>query len=476
MIYKDNSAKVGAILLIKKYMQNIKSSMSLKLFVIGFLIAILMIPIGMIAFLTNERENRQNEAFLEVRGKWGNEQIITGPILSIPYKDKVERTTGDKIVVDEVIRYAHFLPEELNIKGKIDPEKRKRGIYEVVVYNTDLEISGRFLAPDFSKWDIAKDDILYKQAFVTLGIPDTRGIKESLDLEWDNKKYAFTPGVKTSDVVALGVNADIDLSQNNNTGQNFKINLSLNGSRDLNFAPLGRSTQVELSSTWPDPSFQGAFLPESRTVNDAGFTAVWKVLEINRNFPQKFLSRLDPADQVMPPSIDKEMSAISSAGIINQSNFGVRLLISASEYQETVRALKYAIMLLALTFLVLFFYEAMRGVRVHPLQYILIGLALALFYLLLLSISEYLGFKTAYLLSALTIITLITLYSKSVFKAWRPAFLEALILTFIYGFIFVILQLEDYSLLVGSLGLLAILTVVMFISRKIDWYSIGQKE
>ena len=335
--------------------------------------------------------------------------------------------------------------------------------------------SDAFLAPDFSKWDIAKDDILYKQAFATVGIPDTRGIKEILDLEFGNKKYAFNPGVKTSDVVALGINADIDLSQNNSNSQNFKINLSLNGSRDIYFSPLGRSTQVELSSAWSDPSFQGSFLPESHTINEAGFTAKWKVLELNRSFPQKFLGSIGAVEQIIKPEYNEKMPATSQVGAINQSNFGVRLLVLADEYQETVRALKYAIMLLALTFLVLFFYEAMRGVRVHPLQYILIGLALALFYLLLLSVSEYLGFKTAYLISALTIISLITLYSKSIFKEWRPALLEALILAFIYGFIFVILQLEDYSLLVGSLGLLAILSLVMLVSRKIDWYNIAQK-
>ncbi|HAY12496.1 MAG: Inner membrane CreD family protein [Candidatus Falkowbacteria bacterium GW2011_GWC2_38_22] len=451
-------------------MQNIKSSLSIKLFVIGFLIAILMIPIGMIAFLANERENRQAEAFREVSGKWGNEQTITGPILSVPYKDKVERNTAEGKVIDETIRFAHFLPEELDIKGMIEPERRKRGIYEVAVYNAKLEINGKFLAPDFSKWDIAKENILYNQAFVTMGIPDTRGIKENLELEWGNKKQAFNPGVKSSDVVAMGVSTDIDLSQDGAASHNFKITLSLNGSRDIYFAPLGRTTQVELSSGWSDPSFQGAFLPENHTINEAGFTAVWKVLELNRSFPQKFLGSIGAFDTMSEPIYTEKMPAMSQAGAINQSNFGVRLLVVADEYQETVRALKYAIMLLALTFLVLFFYEAMRGVRVHPLQYILIGLALALFYLLLLSISEYLGFKGAYILSALTITALITLYSKSIFKAWRPALLEALILVFIYGFIFVILQLEDYSLLVGSLGLLAILSLVMLVSRKIDWY------
>jgi len=456
-------------------MQNIKSSLSLKLIMIGFLIAILMIPIGMIAFLAEDRESRQEEAFREISGKWGNEQTITGPILSIPYKDTIERTTSDGKVIDETIRYAHFLPEELQIKGIIDPTKRRRGIYEVVVYNANLEISGKFLALDFSKWDIAKDDILYEQAFVTLGISDTRGIKENLDLVWENEKYAFSPGVKTNDVVLLGINADINLNQNTNASQNFTITLSLNGSRDLYFSPLGRSTQVELRSAWSDPSFQGSFLPQSHTINDAGFMALWKVSELNRNFPQKFLGSVSAVEPMMQPIYSEKMPAISQAGTISQSNFGVRLLVLADEYQETVRALKYAIMLIALTFLVLFFYEAMREVRVHPLQYILIGLALALFYLLLLSISEYLGFKTAYLISALTIIGLITLYSKSIFKTWRPALLEALILVFVYGFIFVILQLEDYSLLVGSLGLLGILSLVMMVSRKIDWYNFAPK-
>ncbi len=456
-------------------MQDIKSSLSLKLFVIGFLIAVLMIPVGMIAFLTNERENRQEEAFREISGKWGNEQTVTGPILSIPYKDRVERVTSDGSVFDEVIRYAHFLPEDLNISGMVEPERRKRGIYEVVVYNANLEIDGNFLAPDFSKWDIAEADILYNQAFVSLGIPDTRGIKNELNLEWNDEKYNFAPGLKTKDVVSLGVNSDINLDRGKATN-NFKISLSLNGSRDIYFSPLGRSTKVTLSSAWGDPSFQGAFLPENHTIAETGFTAEWSVLELNRNFPQRFLGSIDLSDVPMQPEYREKFPIISQANAINQSNFGVRLLVLADEYQQTVRALKYAIMLMALTFLVLFFYEAMRKVRVHPLQYILIGLALALFYLLLLSLSEYLGFKGAYLLSMITITGLITLYSKSIFKSWRPAFLEALILLFIYGFIFVILQLEDYSLLVGSLGLLFILSTVMYVSRKIDWYSVSDKK
>lgn len=456
-------------------MQDIKSSLSLKLFVIGFLIAVLMIPIGMISFLTNERENRQEEAFQEISGKWGNEQTITGPILSIPYKGRVERVTSDGSVFDEVIRYAHFLPENLNINGMIEPERRKRGIYEVVVYNANLEIDGQFLAPDFSKWDILEENILYNQAFVSLGIPDTRGIKNELYLEWDNEKYNFSPGLKTKDVVSLGVNSDINLDRGNSTN-NFKISLSLNGSRDIYFSPLGRSTNVTLSSSWGDPSFQGAFLPESHTIAETGFTAEWSVLELNRNFPQRFLGSIDLGDVPVFPEYREKFPTLSQSNAIGQSNFGVRLLVLADEYQQTVRALKYAIMLLALTFLVLFFYEAIRKVRVHPLQYILIGLALALFYLLLLSLSEYFGFKGAYLLSVISITALITLYSKSIFNSWRPAFLEALILLFIYGFIFIILQLEDYSLLVGSLGLFFILSTVMYISRKIDWYSVADKK
>src|SRR3989339_596146 len=334
--------------------QKFKSSLSLKLFVVGFLVFILMIPTAMIAILVNERENRQSDAILEVSEKWGRKQMITGPILTVPYKK----------------------------------------IYESMV---------------------------------------------------DGNKIKYK----------------------------YELNLVLNGSRDLEFVPIGRTTEVRLASTWTDPSFQGSFLPNKYNLNENGFSADWKILEINRNFPQSFLGTMT-LDEGTNTAFNKYEEAIQVGGV-QSSSFGVRLLVVADEYQKTVRALKYAIMILSLTFLILFFFEAINKKRVHALQYILIGLALSLFYVLLLSIAEHLGFDLAYWISVVATLGLIMFYSKSVFAAWRPAMIESLILFFIYSFIFVILQLKDYALLVGSVGLFVILAVVMYVSRKIDWYNLSEK-
>lgn len=451
----------------------LKNSLSLKLFIVGFLIAILMIPTGMISMLVYDRQNRQEEAIREVSEKWGYEQTITGPVLSIPYKKTYENTVNGKKSVDEVIRYAHFLPETLMVDGKILPETRQRGIYEVVVYNSEMKLSGEFNVPDFSKWDIDPNMIMYDKAFISLGIPDLRGVKENISLKWNNDDLFFQPGIETKDVIDSGVSANIYIDPNDRIQYKYELNLVLNGSRDLKFVPIGRTTEVKLASSWNDPSFQGAFLPNKYDLNENGFTANWKILEINRNFPQSFLGSMSLEGDMNIP-YNKYEKAVAVGGI-QSSSFGVRLLVVADEYQKTVRALKYAIMILALTFLILFFFEAMNKKRVHALQYILIGLALSLFYVLLLSIAEHLGFNQAYWISVLATVGLIALYSKSVFKEWKPVFTESLILLFIYSFIFVILQLKDYALLVGAIGLFVILSIVMYISRNIDWYNLNSE-
>jgi len=448
----------------------IKNSLSLKLFIIGFLTFVLMIPTGMIAVLVNERQNRQEEAVREVSEKWGSEQTITGPILSIPYKKNVESLVNGVVSDNSVIQYAHFLPNELKIEGEINPEIRKRGIYEVVVYDTQLKLSGEFTRPDFSKWGISVEDVMFDKAFVSVGIPDMRGVKENINLDWDDSKLAFEPGIEVKDVLSSGVSVTVPNLAGDSNSHSFSLDLSLNGSQNLMFSPIGRETEVKITSIWTDPSFQGAFLPDSYEITGDGFTADWKVLELNRNYPQSFLGAASFASSGVLS--DKGMTSAIGTDF-GASNFGVRLIVPADEYQKTVRALKYAILTLSLTFLVLFFFEALRKKRVHPMQYILIGLALSLFYVLLLSLAEYIGFDFAYLLSSLATVGLIKLYSKSIFKAWMPAIIESSILSFIYLFIYVILQLEDFSLLIGSVGLFVILSSVMYVSRKIDWYSLG---
>jgi len=454
---------------------NIKNSLSFKLFTIGFLVAILMIPTGLIAVLVNERQDRQAEAVREISDKWALEQTLAGPILVVPYKALRETLENGAKKTEEVVQYGYFLPETVAIEGLVEPERRQRGIYEAVIYTAKLKISGEFNAPDFAPWGIKPEMVMGDKARIALGIPDVRGIKEEITFDWNGQKLKLGPGTGEGAVIPTGASAQVKLGQAGQNGRYaYSAQIVLNGSRNLSFSPLGRTSTVALSSGWPSPSFQGAFLPEERTVAATGFSARWKVLELNRSFPQSWLGDLPVlAGPPVMETVNYEKPRTAAMGSLSGYDFGVSLLVPADEYQKTTRTLKYSILVLALTFLILFFFEAFYRKQVHSLQYILIGLALSLFYVLVLSIAEYLGFNPAYLIAAAATIALITLYTKAVFRAWRPALTEALILVFIFGFIFVILQLEDYALLTGSVGLFAILAAVMYISRNIDWYGLN---
>jgi inner membrane protein len=426
----------------------IQNSISIKLFSIGILILLLLIPTSMISSLIYEREHTRQQTFDEVSSKWGYQQTITGPIISIPYTDFV-RDRDNKLV--EVRAYAHFLPEHLNISGIINPEIRYRSIYEVPVYNTILNISGNFSAPDFSDWNIPNERIKWDEASLSLGIPDMRGIRNSMQVELNNQKYEFQPGLETNDVIQSGVSVRIPFDPQNALKQyDFSIPVDLNGSRSLNFLPMGKITNVALNSTWANPAFDGAFLPEERTISADGFNAKWKILHLNRNFSQKWTG---------------------TKQVLSGAEFGVNLIIPVDHYQKSMRSSKYAIMLIALTFLIFFFVEVLNKRQIHPFQYILVGLALCLFYTLLISFSEYINFNLSYTLSSVATIILISLYALSVVKSKMVAGILAGVLSIIYGFIFIIIQLQDYALLMGSIGLFLALATVMYLSRKIDWYN-----
>jgi inner membrane protein len=416
----------------KNWMRN---SITLKLFVIGILVLILLIPAKMAESLIFERSQNQSAVVNEVIQKWGLSQVITGPILTIPYK------YNDKTA------YAYFLPEKLDINGKVEPEIRNRGIYKVILYNAKLNMTGSFAMPDFSALSV--DQILWDEAFLTIGIPDMRGIRKNIEIMWDNKNYPGNPGVTNKQIIESGINTRVDIEKDSKMHQ-FAFALDLNGSEKIDFVPLGKETHVFLQSGWGSPSFEGAFLPEKREVTQTGFKAEWNILHLNRNYPQQWTS-FDVHD-------------------IRPSAFGVGLVMPVDHYQKSTRAAKYAIMFLFLTFLIFFINEVMNKSRIHPLQYLLIGLALVIFYILLISLSEYVNFNIAYAIASLAIIILITSYALGILGKRKAGWLIGLFLTCLYGFLFVLLQLEDYSLLLGSLGLFVILAIVMRVSRQIDWY------
>ncbi len=432
----------------------VKNSLLVKLFSIGFLILLLLIPNSMIDGLISERQFRLQEATREVSASWGAEQTLTGPILSIPYSEWTQIEDGKKV---ESINIAHFLPLSLNVSGMVNPELRKRGIYDIVLYQTELLITGKFSQPDFAALHIKPENVHWEQAKLSVGISGMSGIKNSINLNWSGADIRLEPGTANSSILAAGVSNDVPL-QAENGEYTFSIPLKLNGHGFLKFEPLGKETKVALESGWPSPSFEGEFLPDNREITPQGFKAAWTVLDLNRNYPQQWKND----DYSFVPEINQ-----------NRTSFGVRLIQTVDGYAKTERSSKYAILVIGLTFLIYFFFETLRKFHIHPFQYFLVGLALSVFYLLLLSLSEHLGFNVAYFLAAAVTVGLITMYSAGVFKIRRLTLQLFLLLSLIYGFIFIVLQLEDYALLAGSIGIFIALAAVMFYSRNVDWYNLS---
>ncbi|WP_303310474.1 cell envelope integrity protein CreD [Hymenobacter sp. BT730] len=463
----------------------VRNSVTIKLLSIGILILLLLIPASMVENLVQERANTRDLATAEVSAKWGGPQQFTGPVLVVPYR-RLERDDKNRLL--ESTAYACFLPDTLSIKGSLAPERRRRGIYDVVVYSSQLQVQGTFQTASLAEWNINPTDIRWPEAFVAVGLSDMKGIRNGIALHWDGQPIAFEPGVASPDVMPVStaprvssLTAEVQHAERysvpvegdiSGTGpateamsapvslpdaaalarkHTFSFSLALNGSSALFFAPLGRETRVELKAPWPDPSFAGAFLPRKHSVTPQGFQASWRVLHLNRSYPQRWRT----AD--FRPDVDN-------------SAFGARLIVPVDEYQKNMRAAKYALLPISLTFLIFFFVEVLNRKRIHPFQYILVGLGLVIFYVLLLALSEHMSFNAAYALAGLAIIGLVTAYAASIFRQRRLTLITAGVLTLVYGFVFVVLQLQDYALLIGSLGLLLVLATVMYLSRRINWY------
>lgn len=426
----------------------IRHSATIKIIFIGLMVLVLLIPASMISSILRERESRRDTVVEEISGKWGNSQRITGPFFTVPYRSFYKDDSGK---TKSAIRYLHILPDELNVSGNIDPKIRYRGIYEAVLYSAKININGRFEIPMLRQSGIDPDNVLWDKAVFSLGISDMRGIRDTIAIRFDNLEYQANPGLKTTDIAPSGVQCVIPVSFEKG-GNTFSLDLMLNGSRTLHFIPAGKTNSVVLKSIWPSPSFNGAFLPASRDISDKGFSAAWDILHLNRNFPQFWTGDRYKTDA---------------------SSFGLKLLVTTDVYQKSIRISKYALMFIIFTFAAFFFSEILTGKSVHPIQYILIGLAVLLFYVLLLSVSEHLNFDAAYILSAAAITVSITGYSRGIIKNRYFTFTVFCILVILYAYLYIVLRLEDYALLMGSVGLFAVLITTMYISRKIDWYNLA---
>lgn len=416
-------------------------SLTLKIILLAVMGLLLLIPLEMIKSVIRERQANSEKVRQEIAMQWAGKQNVAGPVLNVPVRiiPKDDKDQPYKVIY-------HIMPEDLNISGNVTTEKRHRSIYEAVVYNSVMKLSGEFQVPEISTEE--KSEILWKESYLTLGISDNRGIKGNVVLNSGDWVADAVPGLKDTEVFGTGIS--FPLAVNENPGHlKFDLALNLSGSEDLCFAPVGKTTRVTLSSPWTAPGFHGNFLPEQRSIDDSGFSASWLITNLNRNFPQSW------SGSEFKPSGD---------------SFGVEFVLQADHYQKSQRSAKYGILFIALTFLALVFAEVTTGENIHIMSYLLVSLALVLFFSMLTALSEHIGFNPAYLIASLSTILMVVLFLWRLIKNHKPVVLTGLLLLFLYSFIFILLTLNDYAFLAGNIGLFILLALTMAFSVRLKLF------
>jgi inner membrane protein len=450
-----------------------RRSQGLRLLVLSFLALLLLIPVGMVRGVIEERTARRDEAVRDVAASWGGAQRIAGPRLVVPFVVRWQEPIADgKTLARERRDVAVFLPKTLDVAGTLDPSALSRGIFDVTVYAARLTLSGAFTAPDFAPLGVAPSEVLWERAELVLDVSEVRAIDE-VALSWGKEALAFEPGGGRAQPHASAIH--VPLGGRAEHGAQFEIALSARGSESLALAPLGEKTTAQLSASWPSPSFSGAWLPAERSVSDAGFRARWTIASLGRGFPQSWLAADEPVRTAQAAARAVDVESESQARVGNEHaardpvTFGVRLLQPVDAYRMAERSAKYAVLFIALTFATLWLFEVLAKSPLHSVQYLLVGAALCLFFLLELSLAEHIGFGVAYALASGGVVGLVGGYAWAVLRSAGRAGVVATIVTTLYAYLFVLLTNEDYALLAGALGLFAALAAVMWLTRRVDW-------
>ncbi len=438
----------------------IMASPAAKFILIGFLLIILIIPLFFVSTINNDRKNSASNAKYDISGKWGKGQTLRGPYLVVPtikktevkvntYEGKEKKETT-KIQITK--RLAVFLPEELSIKSNVKTETRKRGIFSVPVYKSFTDISGRFIKPDTTKIMREVDELIWDDAVMLFMVSDINAIKKNIILQINSgeTKTPFKAGTgHTTRRGIYGFHAPLTAGHASNQFD-FSLTLNINGSSNLHFVPIGRNTSGQVKSDWPHPSFQGQFLPDTRQISDNGFDAKWNIPLLATGQSKSFLT--NQVHQFM-----------------GGTTFGVELFQTSGYYKLIDKSLKYAMGFIAVAFFAVFILEIQSGVRVHWIQYIFVGLASIIFYLVLLGLSEHTGFELAYGLSFIATSILIATYVGRAMKSVARGLSILLVLIFIYGLLYLLLRMEDYAMLIGSISAFTLLAIIMFSTGNVDW-------
>ena len=425
-----------------------------KLLILGVLVSVSWTATMFVRGIIQERAGTQKTTADEISEQWSRPQVIAGPVITVPVEKTSVSSTGERVVNSATLT---LLPQKLSYESHVASQLLTRGIYHIPVYTTTINGSGNFDLKDIDIKSSADTKILWDQAVVSINVSDTRGISSMFDLTLNNTKYQMLPSSEFVTLDKSGVHKNISIDPNQ-PSYSFSFEMPLKGSREISFLPLGEDTNVVVKSDWSAPSFTGEFLPEERNISKDGFDATWKITSYGKGLPQYWVSDSS--------SVDKDA--------LLAKTFGVGLYQEVDFYTMVDRSTKYSILFITLTFLTFFMYEVLSGLRIHPMQYLLVGAAIALFYLLLLSFVEIIGFLPAYLISTAAITTLITGYCFSVLREKKRAFAIGGLLIALYGYLYILLQLEQLSLLFGSVLLFGVLATLMYITRNLDWYSLNK--
>ncbi|PID49139.1 MAG: cell envelope integrity protein CreD [Proteobacteria bacterium] len=445
------------------------SSFGIKLIIISLLIIGLLVPQISLMGLISERASWRNEAYHSIGQSWPGQQTLAGPVLIIPYsltydsKEKIREKDGTERIITKSIHQDDtffLIPKKLTIKSKLDSSLRYRGIYEVPVYGNQLQINGLFdTQPLLDLIKLHKNkEFRMETPLLSVLVSDQRGIASPPSLKWDNRNLAFKPGSQLPNASA-GMHTYLPELRADTVQQfSFAFDLQLRGMSAMNFALLSENSKVSLFADWAHPKFTGELLPESRDINQQGFSAEW----LASSFSYNVSDSLEGCRQGQ------------CASLLNRA-VGFELLQPVDVYHQSERSVKYAILFVLLTFVVMVLFELLKGLRIHPVQYALVGIGLTVFYLLLISLSEHISFVWAYSLAALAISTLLASYFGAILKSRTLGLMLGGGLLLLYSLLYFILQAEDKALLMGSLLIFALLAALMLSTRHLDWYALTNK-
>ncbi len=449
-----------------------------KALIVGALILLIGLPLAMIQSTISERMHYHAEAVNSIAADSVREQTVMGPLLVIPYTDEYEEEQAaetepakTRLVKRTVSRQRLVFPNDLQVKGSVDTDQRYRGIHKVLVYSGQHALTGDFILPTLDSLERGKPDsrLTLGKAFVALAIEDVRGIRNIPKLAWNGAQIEFEQGASLS-AFKNGLHAPVDAGDLRQAATvKFSFQLGLDGIERLHFVPLAKNNEMTLNSKWPHPQFGGRFLPTAKTrkVDANGFSATWNISALASNAQQQLM-------QLEQSGRRAGHAPSGNASLEQLDYFSVGFIEPVDIYSQADRAVKYGLLFVALTFAAFFLFELLKQLPIHPVQYLLVGLALALFFLLLVSLSEHIRFVHAYLIASSACILLIGFYLAHALRDWRRGMGFGVALTVLYGVLFGLLRSENNALVMGSILLFGVLTAIMIATRKVDWYQIGK--